>query len=69
MKVEAFEGIVDNGQIRLTSGLQLPDKTRVFVVVPDARRQVQVTSPRLAHPEQMPFFKKEIVEGPSDADI
>jgi hypothetical protein len=41
----------------------LDEKTDVaqFVVVPDSKGKAQVLSPRLAHPEQMPFFKKEVV--------
>jgi hypothetical protein len=68
MKVEAFEGIVDHGRIRLTSDVRLPEKTMVFVVVPETRK-VKLSSPRLAHPEQMPYFKKEIVEDSPDADL
>ena len=34
MPVSAFEGIVENGQIRLRENVILPDKTRVFVVIP-----------------------------------
>jgi hypothetical protein len=35
MSVATFEGIVDRGQIRLPEDLQLPDQTKVFVVVPE----------------------------------
>jgi len=67
MQVRTFEGVVENGQIRLTTKVRLPEKTRVYVVVPDfeAKKVVHVFSPRLAHPEQAAEFAKQVVE---DAD-
>lgn len=64
MQVTAFEGVVENGQIRLTTKVRLPEKTRVYVVVPDVevKKVVHVFSPRLAHPAQAADFVKEIVE-------
>lgn len=72
MSIATFEGVVEQGQIRLKSGVQLPEKTRVFVIVPDIQieRSVRVHSPRLAHPEQAVDFELEIVEGSSsDANV
>ena len=71
MNVAAFEGVVDDGKIRLMPGVRLPDRTKVFVIVPDlgTTKKAQILSPRLAHPEQMPYFKKELVEDLSDADV
>lgn len=64
MGIAAFEGIVEQGQIRLKANIQLPDKTRVYIVVPDliesARPAPHIFSPRLAHPEQagdLPIYK------------
>lgn len=39
MAVATFEAVVEKGQIRLLSGETLPEKTIVYVVVPD--RMVQ----------------------------
>jgi hypothetical protein len=72
MGIATFEGVVEQGQIRLKSGVQLPEKTKVFVIVPDIRieRGVRIHSPRLAHPEQAADFELEIVEGSSsDANV
>ncbi len=71
MKLAAFEGVVDNDAVRLPSHVHLPNRTRVFVVVPEAegRRTAAVLSPRLAHPEQASDFKKEILEESSDAGV
>jgi len=71
MSVVTFEGIVDNGQIRLKTNIQLPDKTKVYIVVPDIQVEqiARIFSPRLAHPEQAADFKMEIVRESSDASL
>lgn len=71
MKVTTFEGIIENGQIRLPSNIHLPDKTRVYVVVPDVETSsiAYIGSPRLAHPEQARDFEKQVIEEASDASI
>ena len=58
MKVTTYERVVENGQIRL------PDKAKVYVVVPEAEAQpsAYVSSPRLVHPEQITDFTKEVAE-------
>jgi hypothetical protein len=67
MKVIAFEGIVENGCVRLPARMALPDGTKVYVVVPDvpegeSTRVVHIRSPRLAHPEQASDFFKMVVD-------
>lgn len=64
MQVRAFEGVIENGQIRLKTDVNLPERTRVYVIIPDFEtpKVVHVYSPRLVHPEQAVDFKKEIVE-------
>lgn len=71
MKVLAYDGIVDSGVIRLEEGVQLPEKARVYVIIPelDPKRVAHVHSPRLVHPEQAKDFVKEMIEGPSEASI
>ena len=63
MNVATFEGVVENGQIRLPTNFRLPDKTRVYVVVPDleVKPVAHIFSPRLVHPEQAKDFEKEVV--------
>ena len=65
MKIDTYEGIVENGHIRLPADVRLPEKARVYVVIPgvEARPVAYVGSPRLVHPEQAADFKKEIIEG------
>ena len=64
MQVTAYEGIIENGQIRLTTDVKLPEKMKVFVIIPDfePKKVVHVYSPRLVHPEQAADFKKEVIE-------
>jgi hypothetical protein len=70
MSVETIEGIVENGQIRLLGGATLPEKARVYVVIPDtATPKAHIYSPRLAHPEQASDFVKEVVEVSADAQL
>jgi hypothetical protein len=71
MKVTAFEGVVEHGQIRLPDGVRLPENARVYIVVPDVEVQpvAYIASPRLAHPEQLADFKKEVVEEGHDAGV
>ena len=64
MKVATYEGIIENGRVRLLDNIPLPEKSKVYVVVPD-REEVPiryVRSPRLAHPRQAADFQMEVVE-------
>jgi hypothetical protein len=69
--VLTFEGMVEDGQIRLVAGVRLPDKTKVYVVVPEAGIEPvgRILSPRLAHPEQSADFRLEVSEEEPDAGL
>jgi hypothetical protein len=74
MKVVTYEGVVENGQVRLPAGATLPEKAKVYVVVPEVpelgvQRVVNIASPRLVHPEEAPDFVKEVFEERSDAGL
>ena len=71
MRISTFEGIVENGSIRLRENVTLPEKARVYVVIPDFEPgpRARLYSPRLAHPEQASDFAKEIVEVAPDAKL
>lgn len=65
MGVATIEGIVENGQIRLPLNVHLPERAKVYVVVPDTLTPFPssyVGSPRLAHPEQAADFEKRVEE-------
>jgi hypothetical protein len=71
MSVITLEGIVEQGQIRLTTNLHLPDNTKVFVVVPDVEIQqsAHVLTPRLLHRKQVADFEMEVIEDAPDAGV
>ncbi len=64
MKVDAYEAVIENGQVKFVENVRLPDKTRVFVVVPETEgtRKVHIYSPRLANPSESSRFVKEVIE-------
>lgn len=66
MTVTTYEGIVENGQIHLKTDVLLPDKTIVYVVIPnvETRHALRMMSPRLSNPEQIVEFVKEMEEVP-----
>ncbi len=68
MRITTFEGIVDNGQIRLLGNIRLPDNAKVYVIVPDIKF-AEIHSPSLLHPEQAADFKLEIIEEKSNASL
>jgi hypothetical protein len=67
VSIITFEGVVEHGQIRLHTNIQLPDNIKVYVVVPDfqVEQSARIFSPRLVHPEQAVDFKMEIIEEPA----
>ena len=71
MKVITYEATVENGQIRLDEPVRLPERARVYVVVPGSEEvsKFHVGSPRLAHPEHAVDFTKEVAEEPQDAGL
>jgi len=64
MKVTTYEGFVEGGQVKLTGDVHLPEKTKVYVVVPEVETRAVplVASPRLKHPEDVKDFDKKIIE-------
>jgi len=71
MAIVSFESVIENGQVRLPAHLRLPDKTKVYILIPDLEtKQVsRIPSPRLLHPEQAADFKKEVIEVKSNATL
>ena len=71
MSISTFEGVVENGAIRLRGNVTLPEKTRVYVIIPgfEPGPRARIRSPRLAHPDQAGDFAKEVVEIAPDAKL
>lgn len=68
MRINTFEGVVDNGQIKLIGNVCLPNNAKVYVIVPEMKF-AEVHSPSLLHPEQAADFKLEIIEEKSNASL
>ena len=70
-KLTTYEGVVENGHVTLPPDAEIPEKTRVYVFVPDAdaQRTYTVMSPRLAHPEQAKDFELQVIEDATDAGV
>jgi hypothetical protein len=70
-KLATYEGIIENGHVRLPPDAGIPDKTRVYVVVPNSETisVPYIASPHLANPEQAKDFEKRIIEDTTDANV
>ncbi|HLM54718.1 MAG TPA: hypothetical protein VK422_01225 [Pyrinomonadaceae bacterium] len=58
-----LEGVVEDGQIKINSNVKLPDRTKVYIVIPDSELKksgVYLHAPRLAHPDQAADFEMEM---------
>ena len=62
-KLATYEGVVENGRVTLPPNTDIPDKTRVHVLVPDlgTQKTLHIPSPHLVHPEQAKDFKMEVI--------
>ncbi len=71
MSVVTYEGVVENGQIRLKDEVRLPEHTTVYVLVPEVQHRpvFHVVSPRLVNPHDVTRFTMERVEEPTDAGV
>ena len=69
-KLATYEGVVENGHVTLPPDADIPDKTRVYILVPNPDRTYKVMTPRLAYPEQAKdFLKLEVIDESDDADL
>ncbi len=66
-----LEGVVKRGQIWLKSVVNLPENTKVYIIVPDiqVKQRPHIFSPRLVHPEQAADFALEMTEEIIDAHV
>ena len=71
MPVITLEGVVEHGQLKLTTPVPLPDHTKVSVLISDLQQKprARLASPRLAHPEQAAEFQMEVIEDLSHTDV
>lgn len=71
MAMLTVEGVFENGRIRLSDNVSLPEHTKVLVMIPDREGKplAYSYSPRLARPEQANDFAKQIIEVTADAEL
>ncbi|MEW5828389.1 MAG: hypothetical protein AB1846_05815 [Chloroflexota bacterium] len=71
MTITTYEGIVEKGKIRLKTGIRLPEKAKVYVIVPDLQveKTARVMSPRLVNPSQTADFILEVSEDTPGAGV
>ena len=69
MKLATYEAVVENGQIKLSEAVRLPEHAKVYVVVTsdEVVSRFRVGSPRLARPGDADDFAKEVSEEVPDA--
>jgi len=70
-KLATYEGVVENGHVTLPPNADIPEKTRVYVLVPnlETKRTPYIGSPRLVDPEQAKDFEMEVFENTPDAGV
>ena len=70
-KLATYEGVVENGHVTLPADADIPEKTRVYVLVPDVetRKTFTIASPRLVHPEQATDFEMQVIEDTTDGSV
>jgi hypothetical protein len=71
MSILSFEAVIEHGKVILPAHVRLPERTRVYVVVPDIQTQASANmySPRLAHKEQLKDFILEVAEDKPDVGV
>ena len=65
MSVTTFEGVVENGRVRLPDGVILPERQTVFVVVPSAipPKTQKLPGVRLTNPGDAAKFEMKVSWG------
>lgn len=48
MGVETYQGIVQNGQIKLTVSVKLPENKKVYVIIPDEEEKPKFDLAKMA---------------------
>ena len=62
-KLATYEGVVENGRVRLPPDADILEGTPVYVLVPNAETHPlpRIATPHLADPDQAKDFEKQIV--------
>jgi hypothetical protein len=67
MNVITYEGIVENGCVHVPPGITLPEKAKVYVVIPDVSncstpRTLRISSPHLANIDDAKKLVMEVLD-------
>ena len=64
-KLATYEGVVENGRVRLPPNADIPEGTPVYVLVPNAETHPlpHIATPHLADPDQAKDFEKQVIYG------
>ncbi len=64
MSKTTYEGVIENGQVKLEKDAMLPEHAKVLVIVlePEPGRVVRIVSPRLANRAQAKDFEMKMVK-------
>jgi len=64
MSITTYEGVVEKGKIRLKSDVKLPEKVKVYVIVPEVqtpeKKTARIHTPRLSYRKQAGEFKMKV---------
>lgn len=60
MSVTAIEGVVKNGQIHFDGDVQLPEFSRVYVLITNEHLPARIRSPKLVNPADIEQFEKKV---------
>ena len=71
MPLTAIEGVVENGKIRFTENISLPENARVYVIVTDASlpKAPRIRSPHFVDRAQAALYRKQVVELPPNDQL
>ncbi len=69
MKIATYEGVVENGCVHVPTGVLLPEKAKVFVIVPEkeTNKPARIMSPRLVDKSKANLFELEVSEESQNA--
>ena len=70
-KLATYEGMIENRHVRLPQNAEIPEKTRVYVLVPaaDTLSAQYVISPHLADQLQAEDFHKQVIEDATKSGV
>jgi len=70
-KLATYQGIIENGRVRLPSDAGIPETTLAPVLVADAGRDSvrYIASPHLADPQQARDFELQVIDDATKARV